>query len=81
MYSGIAVGLILKFALPPNDTHVFDLTCSGGCNSDCAKVDQFEIGEDIRLRLGRDDNVVTAEVLSKVFQDKEGNYIEQTVSR
>ena len=51
----------------------------------------FEIGEDIQLRSNggdrgcsdddqQEDNVVIAEVISKVFKDDEGNYIEQTVS-
>lgn len=79
--SGIVVGLILKYALPPHDAPMYDLACSGDCNSKCASIEQFEVGEDIQLRLGRsDENVVTAEVLGKVFKDSEGNYIEQTVS-
>lgn len=76
---GIVVGLILKFVLPPNDTPMFDLVCEGDCNSRCAGIDQFEVGEDIQLRLGNNNSVVNAEVLSKVFQDNEGNYIEQTL--
>lgn len=73
----------MKFALPPTDAPMFDLACEGDCDStsDCASVRQFEVGEDIQLRLGNDDSVVIAEVLSKVFKDDEGNYIEQTVSR
>lgn len=59
---------------------MFDLVCEGDCNSRCAGIDQFEVGEDIQLRLGNNNSVVNAEVLSKVFQDNEGNYIEQTVS-
>ena len=62
-----------------NDTHVFDLACAGDCNSSCANTRQFEVGEDIRLRSWNDE-LMNAEVLSKVFKDKEGNYIEQTVS-
>lgn len=76
---GVAVGLILNYAYPPNDTHVFDLACAGDCNSSCANTRQFEVGEDIRLRSWNDE-LMNAEVLSKVFKDKEGNYIEQTVS-
>ena len=36
------------------------------------------MGEDLQLHSG--DDVFTAEILGKVFQDEEGNYIEQTVS-
>jgi sodium/hydrogen exchanger-like protein 6/7 len=42
-------------------------------------MESFEVGEDIRLRSGSDEDVVVAEVLSKVFTDDEGNYIEQTL--
>ena len=52
-------------------------------------VSAFQIGEDIQLRSAggehcknsiNDENVVIAEVLGKVFKDRNGNYIEQTVS-
>ena len=77
------MGLILNYGYPSgNPTPVFDLACADDCNSNssCASMESFEVGEDIRLRSGSDEDVVVAEVLSKVFTDDEGNYIEQTVS-
>ena len=89
--AGIIVGLILKYALPPGTPPLFDLACSEReCHEErgyCNDVSSFQIGEDIRLRsMGAsrcegDENVVLAEVLGKVFQDENGNYIEQTVSQ
>lgn len=75
------MGLILNYAIPSGGPpNVYNLACEGECNSSCASMDSFEVGEDIRLRSGGDDDVVLAEVISKVFTDNEGNYIEQTVS-
>ena len=85
------IGLILNYAFPPGNSPLFDLACSEyecgeSVSGSCADVSSFQIGEDIQLRsmganrCGKDENVVIAEVLGKVFKDKEGNYIEQTVS-
>ena len=74
------MGLILNYAYPAVNTPIYDLACKDVCNSSCANKTSFEVGEDIQLRSGGDENVVVAEVLSKVFRNNEGNYIEQTVS-
>ena len=93
-FAGVIVGLILNYTFPPSDTLLFDLACpqyqcDGVSASRCADVSAFQIGEDIQLRSaggeqcgakGGDENVVIAEVLGKVFKDRNGNYIEQTVS-
>ena len=91
--SGVIVGLILNFAFPPSQSLLYDLACPQyGCDgvtpSSCVDVSDFQIGEDIQLRSAGgdhckngigDENVVIAEVLGKVFKDRNGNYIEQTV--
>ena len=93
--AGVIIGLILNFAFPPSKSLLYDLACpeyecDGVTSSRCADVSAFQIGEDIQLRStgGRqcrggvsDENVVIAEVLGKVFKDRNGNYIEQTVSQ
>ena len=78
--AGVIVGLILNYAYPAANTPIYDVACKDVCNSSCANKTSFEVGEDIQLRSGGDENVVVAEVLSKVFRNSEGNYIEQTVS-
>ena len=91
--SGVIIGLILNFAFPPSESLLYDLACpqyecDGVTPSSCADVSSFQIGEDIQLRSAGGDrckngiegeNVVIAEVLGKVFKDRNGNYIEQTV--
>ena len=91
--SGVIIGLILNFAFPPSESLLYDLACpqyecDGVTPSSCADVSSFQIGEDIQLRSAGgdrckngidDENVVIAEVLGKVFKDRNGNYIEQTV--
>jgi sodium/hydrogen exchanger-like protein 6/7 len=85
--------LILNFAFPPSQSLLYDLACPQyGCDgvtpSSCVDVSDFQIGEDIQLRSAGGDhckngigneNVVIAEVLGKVFKDRNGNYIEQTL--
>lgn len=93
--AGVIIGLILNFAFPPSKSLLYDLACpeyecDGVTSSRCADVSAFQIGEDIQLRSAggqqcrrgvSDENVVIAEVLGKVFKDRNGNYIEQTVSQ
>ena len=77
--AGVIIGLILKYALKPNEAAEYYLVCEGGCESQCSKEDRFEVGKDIHLISPRGDAFI-AEILGRSFQDQNGNYIEQTVS-
>ena len=72
-FTGVVVGVILKYVSPGAEPEKFTLAQEANCSS----TRSFEIGRDIQLLTSGDN--FTCEILGKVFTDESDNYIQQTV--
>ena len=72
-FTGVVVGVILKYVSPGAEPEKFTLAQEANCTS----TRSFEIGRDIQLLTSGDN--FTCGILGKVFTDENDNYIQQTV--